>query len=153
MIKSYFKKLLSIILFIILFIPFTYIYILVSMLIGTSQFNPDYPLSSIFIFSIYSIATLALLIIIKVTNKAINFDINYKNFILEKLKSKDNLSRILAWLTVIIPSILFIAISNKAPLLPAILGTLIILIVSIVIVEIINFIIWSLAYVFKKSKK
>ena len=141
MIKSYFKKLLSIILFIILFIPFAYIYILVSMLIGTSQFNPDYPLSSIFIFSIYSIATLALLIIIKVTNKAINFDINYKNFILEKLKSKDNLSRILAWLTVIIPSILFIAISNKAPLLPAILGTLIILIVSIVIVEIINFII------------
>ena len=80
-----------------------------------------------------------------------NSQTDFKNYIIDKLKSKENLTAVLAWQTILIPFQVVIAILENTPFLPLIVGTVILIIESTLLIEIVNAIIWSIVFFATKN--
>lgn len=74
----------------------------------------------------------------------------FKNFIVHKLKSKENITMIVAWQTFLIPLGIWVAASEYTPIFSLILGTVILVILSTLLIGIINTVIWSLCFLATK---
>lgn len=151
MLKLYFKKLFAVIAIIILFVPFLYLYSFVGLYIGSGAVSqtPE----PILLILLYLAVVLCVIFTIRLNRQKSNFKIGYKKFLLEKFKTKDNIAILLAWLTLIIPLNIFVIIDNKTKFPIALIGILIVIISCAIIIEILNFAIWSLAFLFQKKRK
>lgn len=150
MIKSYFKNLLTIIIYLISLVVLVFVFAFLMALLQISWYNPDYVLGNlIVVFVCFIIASVS--IFIKRMKKCNNSTTNFRNYIIDKLKSKENLTAILAWQTILIPFQIMIAILENTPFLPLIIGTVISIIASTLLIEIINTIIWCLVFYATKN--
>lgn len=150
MIKSYFKNLLTIIVYLISLVVLVFVFAFLMALLKISWYNPDYVLGNlIVVFVCLLIACVS--IFIKRIKKCNDSPTNFRNYIIDKLKSKENLTAILAWQTILIPLQVMIAILESTPFLPLIVGTVILIIASTLLIEIINTIIWSIIFFATKS--
>lgn len=150
MIKSYFKNLLTIIVYLISLVVLVFVFAFLMALLKISWYNPDYVLGNlIVVFVCLLIACVS--IFIKRIKKCNNSPTNFRNYIIDKLKFKNNLTAILAWQTILIPLQVMIAILENTPFLPLIVGTVILIIASTLLIEIINTIIWSIVFFATKN--
>lgn len=150
MIKSYFKNLLTIIVYLISLVVLVFVFAFLMALLKISWYNPDYVLGNlIVVFVCLLIACVS--IFIKRIKKCNDSPTNFRNYIIDKLKSKENLTAILAWQTIFIPLQVMIAILENTPFLPLIVGTVILIIASTLLIEIINTIIWSIVFFATKN--
>lgn len=150
MIKSYFKNLLTIIIYLISLVVLVFVFAFLMALLKISWYNPDYVLGNLIVlFVCLLIACVS--IFIKRIKKCNNSPTNFRNYIIDKLKSKENLTSILAWQTILIPFQVMIAILENTPFLPLIVGTVILIIASTLLIEIINTIIWSIVFFATKN--
>ena len=152
MIKNYFKNLLTIIIYLMSLVVLVFVFAFLMALLKISWYNPDYLLGNlIVVFVCFLIACVS--IFIRRIKKCNNSPTNFRNYILDKLKSKDNLTAILAWQTILVPFQVVIAILENTPFLPLIVGTIILIIASTLLIEMINTIIWSIVFFAAKNNR
>ena len=75
-----------------------------------------------------------------------------KNFI-NIFKSKDNIVHALAFISILLPFFVFIAIAEKTPLVPLVVGTIALLFICGMMFLILNALMWSIAHKLVMSKK
>lgn len=150
MIKLYFKKLLWIIIFLLIYIAVYFIGF--NLLYTIANFFEDRNLiGNIILFGIPFICSIVIIYYLRVSNNKLRTEYlssllsdNYSFLkdVIFILKSKSFISEILAFETVLVPLSLSIGISENTPILPLIMGTIILSVGGAILFGIIDLLIW-----------
>ena len=150
MIKLYFKKLLWIIIFLLIYIAVYFISF--NLLYTVANFFKDRNIiGKIILFGIPFICSMGIIYCLRVNNNKLRTEYlssllsdnySFSKDVIFILKSKSFISEILAFETVSVPLSLSVGISEKIPILPLIIGTILLSVGGAILFGIVDLVIW-----------
>ncbi len=154
MIKQYFKKVLWAVAFGVMFVVCFFLDFIVLYTIK-NLFISVMALWYVILFGILLVEGVLFGYLIRVDNKE-----KYKQYIQNKtvngfsfirdiryiLKSKDYVLEVLVWVTLAFPLLITIGVLNKTPILPLIIGSMILTLIAIFIFSVVDIFIWLLVH-------